>query len=178
MTLDMTVGHALEFLAREFQEINDVKVNRIGNALRLVVPVRPWWAQVFLLPVYREKEQAEVRVEWLSNAGQGSGEDGAPVKVTLANLAAEPWLYRRVLKIIQSNSIEEAKLNEERQASPFSVQNMWGGPEPGTAPPRPLGFGGDFFGGPKSKKPAPGKGAGWDPAEPGAFTKARDAGRF
>jgi len=178
MTFDMTVNDALDFLAREFREINDVNVNRIGNDLRLVVPARPWWAQVFLLPVFREKEQAEVRVERLPNAGQGSGEHGPPVKVTLANVAAEPWLYRRILKIIEVNSIEEAKLNEERQASPFSVQNMWGGPEPGTAPPLPLGFGGDFFGGPKSKKPAPGKGAGSDAAGPGAFTKARDAGRF
>lgn len=169
----MTREQALTYLQEELDRIADIEIAATERAGVSTLAISTVGSSLFRKTA-RLELQAEIAV-------QDRARQDNRALVVLTDVASPPWLYRRLTRILEEPSQTRIEAEEARKESPFSMENMWGmGPAAASAPrEKGLGFGGDFFGGPKSRPMR--KVANTVPpteGDPGAFTIARDNGEF
>lgn len=173
-TFAMSHEAAMAYVAEELDDLADVQIKRNADAAGPIFEVYLPSSSVF-------RRNAEPKLH--ARLGVREGGDEHHTVVVLQDVDSPPWLYRKLLRIVETPSTARQEAEAARRESPFSMENMWGmGPDAASAPrEKGLGFGGDFFGGPKSRRPpkdAIAAQAADTVDDPGAFTIARDNGDF
>lgn len=167
-TFDKTVEDTLAVLERGVHDIVDVVAVRDGETVRVEELKRSRFGR-------KNVGERSILRATLEAVPTPESTSDAPVSlVTLESIDVEPWLWRRLVRLLDDHSLEERTKREQWQESPFSFQNMWGGAAPGDAPSDRGGIG-DFFGGPRGRRAGAVQPA---PEPPGAFTRAKQDGRL